>query len=133
MFSINTWMTDELVVAALLGATTTNTRSHPAAEAPPAASKYFAPAWRIRLDSSAASASGSSRNQVVPPGASQTYLMLPQPFQAGVASHVEQASTTMVMRARKSGSAQVSQSGRQDSSRTSQCRAKLLAQLLCLR
>src|SRR5260221_5255077 len=75
------------------------------------------------MDPSAASASVSSRNQVLPPGASQTYLMLPPPFQAGVASHVEQASTTMVMRASKSGSAQVSQSDRQDSSRTFQCRA----------
>src|SRR5260221_12104762 len=85
------------------------------------------------MDPSAASASVSSRNQVFPPGASQTYLMLTPPFQAGVASHVEQASTTMVMRASKSSSAQVSQSGRQDSSRTSQCRAKLLAEPLYLR
>jgi hypothetical protein len=48
--------------------------------------KYFATAWRIRRDSSAASTSVSSRNQVFPPGASQTYLMRPPPFQGAAAS-----------------------------------------------
>src|SRR5262249_18913847 len=39
--------------------------------------KYFSTAWRIVSDSPTASDSVSIRNQVLPPGASQTYLMPP--------------------------------------------------------
>src|SRR5206468_1173900 len=50
--------------------------------------KYFSTAWRISSDSATASDSLSIRNHVLPPDASQTYLMLPPtwlPAGAGVA------------------------------------------------
>src|SRR5437588_7396961 len=39
--------------------------------------KYFSTAWRMISDSAKASDSVSIRNHVLPPGASQTYLMPP--------------------------------------------------------
>src|SRR5262249_55889108 len=47
--------------------------------------KYFSTAWRIVSDSSTASASVSMRNHVLPPGASQTYLIIPPSLASGVA------------------------------------------------
>src|SRR5207249_2241147 len=53
----------------------------------------FSTAWRIASDSLAASASVSIRNQVFPPGASQTYFMHPPTFHtmSGVANRRGQA------------------------------------------
>src|SRR6266436_6016704 len=51
--------------------------------------KYFSTAWRIVSDSATASASLSIRNHVLPPDASQTYLMLPPTGLSGTDRHRE--------------------------------------------
>src|SRR5437762_12551885 len=45
--------------------------------------KYFSTAWRMVSDSATASDSVSIRNHVLPPGASQTYLMIPPNMASG--------------------------------------------------
>src|SRR5579872_3618217 len=45
--------------------------------------KYFSTAWCMVSDSASASPSVSMRNQVLPPGASHTYLMLPPDSEPG--------------------------------------------------
>src|SRR5437762_12808444 len=51
--------------------------------------KYFSTAWRMVSDSATASDSVSMRNHVLPPGASQTYLMIPPNMASGVSRHRE--------------------------------------------